>query len=47
MVPPKDQVMTHFHHLKEHDYTLVFPEPLLAMLTGVNSYLTKSSSPTG
>lgn len=39
--------MTHFQRLQEYDYTLVFPESLQDMLIGLNSYLTKTSSPTG
>lgn len=46
-VPPEDDLMTHFHHLKERDYTMVFPKPLEGILTSINLYLNRSPSPIG
>lgn len=46
-VPSKGQIMTHFQHLREYDYTLAFPQQLGDMISSVNSFLNRSTSPPG
>lgn len=44
MVPPKDEVMTHFRHLEEHNYTLIFPDYLRDSMPSFKSHYARSVS---